>query len=68
LLTEPVSTQLPQPGKLKVMEMVYKPAKFESLKSATQVLRGVPLPFRGSAGGIELVNTGEFVFARFGGS
>lgn len=58
--SESVSVQLPQPGKVNVMLIVYSPAKLESLKSAIHETR-VPLPAIGSSGTFAVVFTGDVV-------
>ncbi len=61
MLIELVNTQLPQPGKLKVMEILYSPAKLELLKCDSQVIFVAP-PAIGRAGGFEPVVLGEYVY------
>jgi len=65
MATEPDRRQSPQPGKVRVMVMVYKPWKLLSLKSPSQV--SLPPPATLKAGGVELVMIGELVFAVFAG-
>lgn len=60
LLILPVTTQLPQFGKLKVRLMFQTPAQVVLLKSAIQDI-SVPLPAIGRAGGVEVVFTGESI-------
>ena len=65
MATEPDKRQSPQPGKVRVMVMVYKPRKLLSLKSPSQVSLSPPATLK--AGGVELVMIGELVFAVFAG-